>query len=125
MGRNAKHFYFSFMLIPYSILRLDLIGSFLILAVSIALVAVKDPGITASAAGLSVAYALQVMGRLQMTVSCSIETENHMVAVERLRELATMPQEQDVIKKDGENNVNHNSNDPDPSWPSRGNITLK
>ena len=49
-----------------------------------------------ASAGLAIAYSLQVMGRLQMTVSCSIETENHMVAVERLKELAEMPQRHDA-----------------------------
>ena len=112
---NAKMFFYSFMLLPYSILRMDLIGSFLILSVSVALVLLRD-NVDAASAGLAIAYSLQVMGRLQMTVSCSIETENHMVAVERLKELAEMPQEKQCVKKQMKIPT---------IWPTDGAIELK
>jgi ABC-type multidrug transport system fused ATPase/permease subunit len=124
---NGKMFYYSFMLLPYSILRMDLIGSFLILSVSSALVLLRDD-VDAASAGLAIAYSLQVMGRLQMTVSCSIETENHMVAVERLRELATMPQEQQCVKPPQEAQEADEAKKGGPprtkEWPSDGTIEL-
>ena len=117
--KNGKMFFYSFMLIPYSILRMDLVGSFLILSVAIALVTLRDT-VDAASAGLAIAYSLQVMGRLQMTVTCSIETENHMVAVERLRELATMPQEKSrIITTTAEASVEFDDN---KEWPKNGKI---
>ena len=126
-NRNAKQFYYSYILIPYMILRMDILGACLILAVSCALVLFRDT-VSAAAAGLAIAYALQIMGRLQMTVTVSIETENHMVAVERLRELGTMPQESDVhtpAAADAAAGANRSLIKPTEDWPREGRISVR
>jgi ATP-binding cassette subfamily C (CFTR/MRP) protein 1 len=120
IDKNSRMFYYSFILIPYSILRMDLIGSCLILSVSLALVVFRE-NVDAASAGLAIAYSLQVMGRLQMTVTCSIETENHMVAVERLKELSTMPQEQDIVLQD-EDTSKDQTYLQSKEWPTNGAI---
>ena len=61
-----------------------------------------------------------------MTVTVSIETENHMVAVERLRELGTMPQERDVhtpaAVADG---ADRSLIRPAKDWPRKGRISVR
>jgi hypothetical protein len=50
-----------------------------LLAVSLASVAFRDSGYTSPGmTGLAITYALQLMGRLQLTVRTSIELENNM-----------------------------------------------
>ena len=51
---NGRVFFHAWILIPYSILRMDFLGSLLILSVSVSLVALKDT-IAAASAGLALA----------------------------------------------------------------------
>ena len=114
--RNCRVFFHAWILVPYSILRMDILGSLLILSVSIGLVALEGR-IAAASAGLALAYSLQLMGRLQMSVSVSIELENNMISVERLQMLNKIPQEKETIGDD-EHLV-------PKAWPNRGAVEFK
>ena len=111
---NSKIFFHAWILLPYSILRMDILGSLLILSVSIGLVALKGT-IAAASAGLALAYSLQLMGRLQMTVSVSIELENNMISVERLNMLQAIPQEKVTVG--GREEITK-------AWPTNGAVSF-
>ncbi|XP_071043193.1 multidrug resistance-associated protein 1 isoform X2 [Parasteatoda tepidariorum] len=71
-----------------------------------------SPGI----AGLSVSYALQMTGQLNMLVRATADVETNIVSVERCLEYTKTPVEADWKNE---------KNKPDPSWPSDGHIKFE
>ncbi len=93
--------------------RLEFIGSFIILAAaSFAIFSVATgSGLSAGMVGLAMAYALQITQSLNWIVRQTVEVETNIVSVERVLEYARLPSEApEVISK----------NRPKISWPAHG-----
>ena len=93
--------------------RLELIGSFIILAAaSFAIISVTTgSGLSAGLVGLAMSYALQITQSLNWIVRQTVEVETNIVSVERVLEYANLPSEAlEVISK----------RRPKISWPSQG-----
>ena len=93
--------------------RLEFIGSFIILAAaSFAIISVAaGSGLSAGMVGLAMSYALQITTSLNWIVRQTVEVETNIVSVERVLEYARLPSEApDVISK----------RRPKISWPSQG-----
>ena len=93
--------------------RLEFIGSFIILAAaSFAIISVTTgSGLSAGLVGLSMSYALQITTSLNWIVRQTVEVETNIVSVERVLEYARLPSEApDVISK----------HRPKISWPGQG-----
>ena len=94
--------------------RLEMLGNLIVLFAALFAVLGRDtldPGIV----GLSLSYAMQITGTLNMMIRSSSEIENNMVAVERVREYQSqLPQEAAWQLE----------SDPGPDWPHIGNITF-
>ncbi|EDV27231.1 uncharacterized protein TRIADDRAFT_54969 [Trichoplax adhaerens] len=91
--------------------HLDLVSSLYIGGVAFASLIVSDhidPGLI----GLSLSYSLILLGNLQWSIRQSVELENQMTSVERIREYIKLPSEGDL----------ETSKDPSASWPEYGNI---
>lgn len=95
--------------------RLEFIGSFIILAAaSFAIISVANGSVlSAGMVGLAMSYALQIVQNLNWIVRLTVEVETNIVSVERVLEYARLPSEApDVISK----------NRPKISWPAHGAI---
>lgn len=93
--------------------RLEFIGSFIILAAaSFAIISVaRGSGLSAGMVGLAMSYALQITQSLNWIVRQTVEVETNIVSVERVLEYARLPREApEVISK----------NRPKISWPAHG-----
>ncbi|MCJ1239801.1 hypothetical protein MMC14_007799 [Varicellaria rhodocarpa] len=93
--------------------RLELIGSFIILAAaSFAIISVATgSGLSAGLVGLAMSYALQITQSLNWIVRQTVEVETNIVSVERVLEYANLPSEAlEVISK----------RRPKISWPAQG-----
>lgn len=98
--------------------RLEFLGSFIILAAAIfAIVSVASgSGLSAGLVGLAMSYALQITQSLNWIVRQTVEVETNIVSVERVLEYARLPSEApEVISK----------NRPPASWPTRGAVSFK
>ena len=94
-------------------IRLEFIGSFIILAAaSFAIISVATgSGLSAGLVGLSMSYALQITTSLNWIVRQTVEVETNIVSVERVLEYARLPSEApDIISK----------HRPKISWPGQG-----
>jgi len=94
---------------PWMIFRMDNVAASALLSIALFSVAFRDT-VSPALAGLAISYALQLMGRLQMTVRTSIELENNMTGFERLTALAGTPQE------------SSEGNHPPENWPQAGGL---
>lgn len=97
--------------------RLEFIGSFIILAAaSFAIISVSShSGLSAGLVGLAMSYALQITQSLNWIVRQTVEVETNIVSVERVLEYANLPSEApEIISK----------NRPPISWPSKGSIAF-
>ena len=97
--------------------RLEFIGSFIILAAAgFAILSVATgSGLSAGLVGLAMSYALQITQSLNWIVRQTVEVETNIVSVERILEYAALPSEaQDIIP----------SNRPPASWPSCGTVSF-
>lgn len=97
--------------------RLEFLGSFIILAAAgFAIVSVATgSGLSAGMVGLAMSYALQITQSLNWIVRQTVEVETNIVSVERVLEYAALPSEApDIISK----------NRPPVSWPSKGAISF-
>jgi len=65
--------------------RLDLLGSLVVLLAGLLVVGLLDPDDVALG-GIAITYALQLTVALNILIRTSAETETHIVAVERIRE---------------------------------------
>ena len=93
--------------------RLEFIGSFIILAAaSFAIISVATgSGLSAGLVGLAMSYALQITTSLNWIVRQTVEVETNIVSVERVLEYARLPGEApDIISK----------HRPKISWPGQG-----
>ncbi|EXJ79949.1 hypothetical protein A1O3_08235 [Capronia epimyces CBS 606.96] len=98
--------------------RLEFIGSVIILAAAIfAIITVTTGGgLSAGMVGLAMSYALQITQSLNWIVRQTVEVETNIVSVERVLEYANLPSEApEVIFKSR----------PSIGWPAHGQITFK
>ncbi|MCJ1418249.1 hypothetical protein MMC32_004596 [Xylographa parallela] len=98
--------------------RLEFIGSFIILAAAgFAIIAVSaGGGPSAGMVGLAMSYALQITQSLNWIVRQTVEVETNIVSVERCLEYARLPSEApDVLSK----------HRPKIGWPSQGAVEFK
>lgn len=98
--------------------RLELLGSFIILAAAIfAIISVASgSSLSAGIVGLAMSYALQITQSLNWIVRQTVEVETNIVSVERVLEYARLPSEAaEVVTK----------NRPPASWPIRGGVSFK
>ena len=98
--------------------RLEFIGSFIILAAAtFAVISVTTgSGLSAGLVGLSMSYALQITTSLNWIVRQTVEVETNIVSVERVLEYARLPSEApDIISK----------HRPKISWPAQGAVDFK
>ena len=95
--------------------RLEMLGNLIILFAALFAILGRDsldPGIV----GLSLSYAMQITGNLNMLIRQTSQIENNMVSVERIMEYQTgLPQEAAWITNE----------DPREEWPSRGEIEFR
>ncbi|XP_025097264.1 multidrug resistance-associated protein 1-like [Pomacea canaliculata] len=91
--------------------RLDFIGSILILAAATFTVISRNT-LSAGIVGLSLSYAMEVTGKLNLLVRISTEVETNIVAVERIGQYTKVPNEApwSVVPR------------PRPDWPQYGNV---
>ena len=98
--------------------RLEFIGSFIILAAAgFAIISVATGSrLSAGMVGLAMSYALQITQSLNWIVRQTVEVETNIVSVERVLEYAELPSEApEVISK----------NKPKISWPATGAVQFK
>ncbi|XP_064615565.1 LOW QUALITY PROTEIN: ATP-binding cassette sub-family C member 4-like [Liolophura sinensis] len=91
--------------------RLDWLCASFVSAVAFCSVLAAD-SLDAGLVGLSVTYAMTLMGMFQWAVRQSAEVENQMVSVERVLEYSNLPQEASLDSSP--------DNKPPPSWPHEG-----
>ena len=99
-------------------IRLEFIGSFIILAAaSFAIISVATgSGLSAGLVGLAMSYALQITTSLNWIVRQTVEIETNIVSVERVLEYARLPSETpDIISK----------HRPKISWPGQGAVDFR
>ncbi|XP_062549079.1 multidrug resistance-associated protein 1-like isoform X2 [Armigeres subalbatus] len=94
-------------------IRLEIVGSLVVLFAALFAVLAKDT-IGPATVGLSISYALQISSTLSFMVRMTAEVETNIVAVERLEEYTVLPRE-DAWQKGS----------VDKSWPSEGNVVFK
>ncbi|KAI9729959.1 MAG: hypothetical protein M1834_006157 [Cirrosporium novae-zelandiae] len=98
--------------------RLEFIGSFIILsAATFAIISVSTgSGLSAGMVGLAMSYALQITQSLNWIVRQTVEVETNIVSVERVLEYARLPSEApEIISK----------NRPKYSWPANGAVSFQ
>lgn len=97
--------------------RLELLGSFIILGSSgLLILTLRSGRVTPGLVGLSVSYALQVTQALNWIVRMTVDIESNIVSVERVMEYAALPPEAPEIIKDKR---------PSTNWPFNGEIEFK
>lgn len=98
-------------------IRLESIGSLVILASSALLISTLPSGhVTSGLIGLSVSYALQITQSLNRMVRMSVKIESEVVSIERVYEYAHLPSEApSIIEKQR----------PQPDWPNEGVIKFE
>lgn len=97
--------------------RLEFLGSVIILAAaSLAIISVSTgSGLSAGAVGLAMSYALQITQSLNWIVRQTVEVETNIVSVERVLEYARLPSEApEIISK----------HRPPVSWPPKGAVSF-
>ncbi|KHJ97388.1 ABC transporter, ATP-binding protein [Oesophagostomum dentatum] len=105
--------YFSLVSNRWLSIRLELLGSTVILAAALLAVMSRSWGtITAGAIGLSVSYSLNITFMLNMFVRQISEVETNIVAVERVKEYTETPVEA----------MWRQQRSPPPDWPSKGEV---
>ncbi|KAL1953834.1 hypothetical protein VTO42DRAFT_2129 [Malbranchea cinnamomea] len=113
MDGNLRAYFPSISANRWLAVRLEFLGSVIILAAAILsiLSVVTGSGLSAGMVGLAMSYALQITQSLNWIVRQTVEVETNIVSVERVLEYANLPSEApDVIFK----------NRPNLSWPSQG-----
>lgn len=117
MDANLRAYFPSICVNRWLAVRLEFIGSIVILAaagLSIISVATRS-GISAGMVGLAMSYALQITQSLNWIVRQTVEVETNIVSVERVLEYAELPSEApEVIFK----------NRPAIGWPRQGAVSF-
>ncbi|KAK6367899.1 ATP-binding cassette glutathione S-conjugate transporter ycf1 [Exophiala oligosperma] len=118
MDANLRAYFPSISANRWLAVRLEFIGSIIILAAAVfAIISVTTgSGLTAGMVGLAMSYALQITQSLNWIVRQTVEVETNIVSVERVLEYAELPSEApDVMFKSR----------PSIGWPAHGQITFK
>ncbi|KAI5296425.1 hypothetical protein KEM56_005448, partial [Ascosphaera pollenicola] len=117
MDANQRAFYPSISANRWLAVRLEFIGSIVILAAaSFSILSVTTgSGLSAGMVGLAMSYALQITGSLNWIVRQTVEVETNIVSVERVLEYTSLPSEApEVIFKSR----------PPVGWPREGGVTF-
>lgn len=93
--------------------RLDWMCAIFVTAVAFLCVALADT-LDAGRVGLSLTYAMTLMGMFQWAVRQSAEVENQMISVERVLQYSKLPSEAPLTSDKG--------HQPPPDWPKNGQI---
>lgn len=97
--------------------RLELLGSFIILGSSgLLILTLRSGRVTPGLVGLAVSYALQITQALNWIVRMTVDIESNIVSVERVMEYGALPSEAPEIVSDKR---------PSANWPFNGEIELK
>ncbi|GEQ70471.1 hypothetical protein JCM33374_g4148 [Metschnikowia sp. JCM 33374] len=97
--------------------RLELLGSIIILAASgLAILSLKSGTISAGLIGLSVSYSLQITQSLNWIVRMTVEVETNIVSVERILEYSRLTPEAPEVIEDHR---------PREAWPEKGELVFK
>jgi len=104
--------------------RLETIGTVIVVA-SALLTVVAAGTISASAAGLSVSYALSITQGLNWLVRMAGQVETQIVSVERVDEYSDLNLEPSGTGPDDGDAAPRGTIDPPSNWPETGAITLK
>ena len=118
MDGNLRAYFPSISANRWLAVRLEFLGSIIILASAIfSIISVTTgTGLSAGMVGLAMSYALQITQSLNWIVRQTVEVETNIVSVERVLEYARLPSEApDVIFK----------HRPNISWPSQGGVKFK
>ena len=111
---NSRVFLMGYLTERWLSIRLEVCSFLVILAVAL-LTSNLRGAINPTLAGLTLNYALQMTGLLQLTVRLSIQSEGAMTAVERLNAFDDLPQEAPYERAD----------DVPADWPQKGAITFR
>lgn len=117
MDANQRAFYPSISANRWLAVRLEFIGSIVILAAaSFSILSVTTgSGLSAGMVGLAMSYALQITGSLNWIVRQTVEVETNIVSVERVLEYTSLPSEApEVIFKSR----------PPVGWPAQGGVSF-
>lgn len=118
MDANQRAYFPSISANRWLAVRLEFIGSVVILAAAMgAIISVaRGSGLTAGMVGLAMSYALQITQSLNWIVRQTVEVETNIVSVERVLEYARLPSEApDVVFK----------NRPPIGWPGQGGVSFR
>ncbi|KAL8907376.1 MAG: hypothetical protein Q9207_001426 [Kuettlingeria erythrocarpa] len=118
MDENLRAYFPSINANRWLAVRLEFIGSFIILAAaSFAIISVATGGgLSAGMVGLAMSYALQITQSLNWIVRQTVEVETNIVSVERVLEYARLPSEApERISK----------NKPKMGWPANGAVDIR
>ncbi|KAH9256602.1 hypothetical protein BASA81_005106 [Batrachochytrium salamandrivorans] len=108
-------------------LYLEFLGAVVVLLTGLIIVALRDQ-VSSGFAGLALAYALNIVINLNMSVRQAVLVEQLMNGVERLNEYAELPAEKDLFEVGGEDGIAAPA--VAPAWPETGlvvfhNVVLK
>ncbi|KKK26753.1 hypothetical protein ARAM_007040 [Aspergillus rambellii] len=118
MDANIRAYFPSLSANRWLAVRLEFIGSLIILASAVlAIISVATgSGLSAGMVGLSMSYALQITQSLNWIVRQTVEVETNIVSVERVLEYASLPSEApEVIFKSR----------PAIGWPAQGAVSFQ
>jgi len=110
--RNGKAFFQTYILQPWCILVLDSLSAVIVAVTTVLCVLLRET-LSLSVANLAISYSLLTRGKVHFTVRLSIETENQLIAAERLKSfLARIPVERCSGKRQ-------------KAWPLHGAIVFR
>lgn len=117
IDRNLRAYHPSVNANRWLAVRLELLGSFIILGASgLAIMTLKNGNISAGLVGLSVSYSLQITQSLNWIVRMTVEVETNIVSVERVMEYSQLsPEAPEYIEE----------RKPASNWPEKGEVIFK
>lgn len=117
IDRNLRAYHPSVNANRWLAVRLEILGSFIILGASgLAILSLKSGNISAGLVGLSVSYSLQITQSLNWIVRMTVEVETNIVSVERVLEYSRLTPEAPEVIKDHR---------PAPNWPENGEVVFR
>ncbi|XP_065887047.1 ATP-binding cassette sub-family C member 4-like isoform X2 [Dysidea avara] len=115
-NEHSKSWHIKIAISPWFGLRVDTIGGLFVAVVMFASIPLTD-SVDPALVGLSMYYAIRLIGQLQFTIRTSAEVENLLVSVERVMGYGKLESEAELMSF---------SKDKEPSleWPDKGTIQL-